>query len=456
MSDQVPTAFPPGFLWGAATAAYQIEGAAHEDGRGESVWDRFCATPGKVRNGDTGDVACDFYHRHAGDVALMRELGLGAFRFSVAWPRVLPEGRGPVNQSGLDFYDRLVDELLESGIEPFLTLFHWDTPQRLEDAGGWPSRATVEAFAEYAEVVAGRLGDRVRYWTTHNEPWVVSWLGHAKGEHAPGRRSEVDAVAAAHHLLLSHGRAVEVIRSLVPAARVGITLVVTPAYPASARPEDEAAAWQVDGEHNRWFLDPVFSGSYPADLAERNEIVAPFVLDGDMRTIAAPLDFLGVNNYTRHIVRAGEEGPLVLRAEGALTGMGWEVFPEGLHRSLCRIADDYAPRAIHVTENGAAYDDTRGHDGSVHDPERVAFLESHLSAVAQALSDGVPVEGYFVWSLLDNFEWARGYGKRFGLVYVDYPTLQRIPKDSFYWYRDFIARQRAVALRSSSAGAAGR
>jgi beta-glucosidase len=448
-----PTAFPADFLWGAATAAYQIEGAAREDGRGESVWDRFAATPGKVRNGGTGDIACDFYRRYPEDVALMRRLGLGAFRFSVAWPRVFPHGRGPLNQAGLDFYDRLVDELLENGVEPFATLFHWDTPQALEDEGGWTNRATVGAFVEYVEAVVGRLGDRVRYWITHNEPWVVAWLGHASGVHAPGRTNEADAVAAAHHLLLSHGRAVEAIRSLVPDARVGIAHLITPAYPASPCSEDEAAAWQIDGEHNRWFLDPVFRGSYPSDLLERNEIVAPLVREGDLATIATPLDFLGVNNYTRDLVSAGDGRPLLLRAEGAHTGMGWEVFPEGLHRLLCRVADEYAPPAIYVTENGAAYEDTRGHDGSVHDPERITFLDAYLDAVAQAVRDGVPVKGYFAWSLLDNFEWAQGYTKRFGLVYVDYPTLQRIPKDSFYWYRDFISSQRT--LPSPSVGPVG-
>jgi beta-glucosidase len=444
MPSDTAAAFPAYFLWGAATAAYQVEGATREDGRGESVWDRFAATPGKVRNGDTGDVACDFYHRHSEDVALMHTLGLGAFRFSVAWPRVLPEGRGRVNEQGLDFYDRLVDELLENGIEPFPTLFHWDTPQVLEDEGGWTNRATVEAFVDYVEAVVARLGDRVLHWITHNEPWCVAWLGHAQGVHAPGRTSEADAVAAAHHLLLSHGRAVRVIRDLAPEAEVGITLLVNPVYPASSRPEDEAAALQLDGEYNRWFLDPVFRGSYPSDLLERNELVAPLVREGDLASIAAPLDFLGVNNYTRDLVSAANGHRHVLHVEGAHTSMGWEVFPEGLYRLLRRVADDYAPPAIYVTENGAAYEDTRGHDGSVHDPERIAFLEAYLGAVARAVSDGVPVKGYFAWSLLDNFEWAEGYAKRFGLVYVDYPTLERIPKDSFSWYRDFIASRRKV------------
>ncbi len=449
-----PTAFPDEFIWGAATASYQIEGAAHEDGRGESVWDRFSATPGKVRNGDSGEVACDFYHRYAGDVALMADLGLDAFRFSVAWPRVLPEGRGRVNQAGLDFYDRLVDELLARDIEPFATLFHWDTPQALEDAGGWPARETAEAFVEYAEIVAARLGDRVRHWMTHNEPWVYAWIGHSWGEHAPGRTSERDAVAAAHHLLLSHGWAVEAIRRAAPGAQVGITLNLSHAYAASDTPEDEAAAWEVDGGTNRWFLDPIFRGAYPADLLERNALAAPFVRDGDLATMAAPIDFLGVNNYFRHVVGAGADGPRLVRdPEAQHTDMGWEVYPDGLHALLIRLAEEYTPPAIYVTENGAAFGDVRVHNGRVHDPERTAYLQSHITAVGRAVAAGVPVKGYFVWSLLDNFEWAYGYAKRFGIVYIDYPTLERVPKDSFYWYRDFIgSRPRQPAPSPVAAG----
>ena len=439
------TSFPPDFVWGAATASYQIEGAAREDGRGESVWDRFCATPGKVRNGDSGDVACDFYHRFRDDVALMRELGLDAFRFSIGWPRVLPNGRGRVNKAGLDFYDRLVDELLAHGIEPFATLFHWDTPQALEDAGGWPARATAEAFVEYAEAVAGRLGDRVRYWITHNEPWVCAWIGHAWGQHAPGRTSESDAVATAHHLLLSHGWAVDAIRRAASDAQVGLTLNLAHAYPASDTPEDEAAAWQVDGEGNRWFLDPIFRGAYPADLLERNELVAPFVRDGDLEAMAAACDFLGINNYFRFLVSGGDGGPRMERnPEADHTDMGWEVYPEGLRRLLVRVAEDYAPPAIYITENGAAFGDVRSHDGRIHDPERTEFIASHIDAVAAAVADGAPVKGYFVWSLLDNFEWAHGYSKRFGVIYIDYPTLERVPKDSFYWYRDSIASRRTA------------
>jgi beta-glucosidase len=418
--------FPPGFVWGAATAAYQIEGAVHEDGRGESIWDRFCATPGKVRAGDTGAVACDFYHRHPGDIELMKKLGLDAFRFSIAWPRILPAGRGATNEPGLDFYDRLVDDLLAAEITPFPTLYHWDLPQALEDAGGWTSRATAEAFVEYTEVVVRRLGDRIGSWTTHNEPWVAAWLGYGWGTHAPGRTSEQDAVDAAHHLLLSHGWAVEAIRREVPEAKVGIVLNLEHVDPATESDADVEAAAEMDARANRWFLDPIFRGSYP------DAGLAPPVRDGDLAAIAAPIDFLGVNNYFRFVVR---EGPEVVEVPGAArTAMGWEVHPDSLHRLLVRVANDYAPASIYITENGAAFDDVRVHDGSVHDVERTEFLESYTDAVARAIEDGVPVDGYFVWSLLDNFEWAFGYSKRFGIVYVDYPTLERVPKDSFHWY----------------------
>ncbi|HET7128260.1 MAG TPA: GH1 family beta-glucosidase [Gaiellaceae bacterium] len=440
------SAFPADFVWGAATASYQIEGAATEDGRGESVWDRFCATPGKVRNGDNGAVACDFYHRYPDDIALMRELGIDAFRFSIAWPRIIPGGRGPVNAKGLDFYDRLVDELLGNGITPYVTLFHWDTPQPIEDEGGWPVRGTVDAFGAYVEAVAGRLGDRVSHWITHNEPWVVAWVGHGWGHHAPGRTSEADALATAHHLLLSHGRAVQVLRELSPQSEVGITLNLDFAYAAGGGDGDEAAASWVDGFHNRWFLDPIFNGTYPQDIVDAWRDVLPDIEDGDLETIAAPIDFLGVNNYTSPLVAADTDGSrsrIVRRADVDRTDMGWEVVPDGLRDMLLRLARDYSPKAIYVTENGAAYPDVRSHDGSVDDPERQAYFEGYIGAAAEACASGVPLKGYFAWSLLDNFEWAWGYWKRFGLVYVDYATLERVPKGSFYWYRDLIAAQRA-------------
>ena len=440
------TTFPPGFLWGTATSAFQIEGATREDGRSESIWDRFCATPGKVRAGDTGQLACDFYHRYADDIALVRELGLDAFRFSVAWPRVLPDGRGRVNEAGLDFYDRLVDELLAAGVRPFVNLYHWDLPQVLEDEGGWPVRSTAEAFAEYAAVVAARLGDRVQDWITHNEPFCTSWLGYGLGVHAPGRTSPADALAASHHALLGHGWAVEALRSAAPDAEVGIVLDSWPVHPASGSPEDAAAAFAADGVSNRWFFDPVLRGSYPLDVLERFADAAPPIHDGDLDTISTPLDFLGVNNYSRRVVRAGKDGAAVdVPPSGELTDMGWEVYPPGLAEVLLRLHEEYDSPPLYVTENGAAYADVRTHDGSVHDVERIDYLRRYLGAVGDALEAGAPVRGYFVWSLLDNFEWALGYAKRFGIVYVDYPTQERVPKDSYRWLRDVIAAGRAAA-----------
>jgi beta-glucosidase len=446
MTTDLPLQFPADFVWGTASAAYQIEGAADEDGRSESIWDRFSATPGKVRNGESGAIACDFYHRYPGDIALMRELGTDAFRLSIAWPRVVPDGRGRVNQQGLDFYDRLVDALLAAGIRPFVTFYHWDLPQVLEDEGGWPARSTVDAFCEYVSAVAERLGDRVGHWITHNEPWVASWVGYGWGKHAPGRTSEADALAAAHHLLLSHGRAVEILRGASPDSQVGITLDLHPVYAASDDPADVAAARHVDGFHNRWFLDPVFHGSYPEDMLEYFGPNVPLVEEGDLEAIRAPIDFLGVNNYSRNLVRANPNGgkPIHVRdPESQYTDMDWEVYPDGLHDLLVRISKDYGPPALYITENGAAFPDVRGHDGTVRDPERREFLERHVAAVGRAVEAGAPVKGYFVWTLLDNFEWGWGYWKRFGIVYVDFPTQERVPKESFHWYRDFIAAQRA-------------
>ena len=454
MSDDLSPAFPRDFVWGAATASYQIEGAANEDGRGESVWDRFAATPGKVRNGDSGAIACDFYHRYSDDIRLMGELGIDAFRFSIAWPRVLPEGRGRVNEKGLDFYDRLVDELLDNGITPFATLFHWDTPQVLDEEGGWPSRGIIEPFCEYVEAVSARLGDRIQHWITHNEPWVVAWIGHGWGHHAPGRTSDNEALATAHHLMLSHGRAVEILRRNAPGAAVGITLNLDYVYAASNDPADGAAVRWVDGLHNRWFLDPIFKGHYPEDMLEAWAENMPEIHDGDLETISTPIDFLGVNNYTSPLVAAGADGgrsQIVRRNDVDRTDMGWEVVPDGLHDLLVRVDREYGPQAIYVTENGAAYADVRGHDGHVDDTERQAYLAAYIDAAGRAIADGVPLRGYFTWSLLDNFEWAWGYWKRFGLVYIDYATLERVPKGSFYWYRDYIASQRKRAGAEAAA-----
>jgi beta-glucosidase len=438
--------FPTDFVWGAATSAYQVEGAVSEGGRGESIWDRFAAAPDAITNSDTGGVACDSYHRYAEDIGLLRELGLDAFRFSIAWPRILPNGRGPVNPAGLDFYDRLVDELLASDVDPYVTLYHWDLPQTLEDRGGWPVRDTVEAFTEYAEVVASRLGDRVRNWITQNEPWVVSWLGYGLGVHAPGRASEKDALAAAHHVLLAHGRAAEVLRRESPGANVGVTIDLVPMYPLTDAEADIDAAWRSDGFRNRWFLDPVLGRGYPQDMLEQYASILPTIEDGDMQTIAAPLDFLGVNYYTRNVVRAGASAtaPTHVETAGAEhTEMGWEIYPHGLTDLLVRLRREYELPDLFITENGAAFADSR-QNGSVPDPQRVSYLERHLGALADAIGQGVPVRGYFVWSLLDNFEWAFGYSKRFGIVYVDFDTLERVPKASYAWYRDFIAAHRGA------------
>ena len=437
--------FPDSFVWGAATASYQIEGAIHEGGRGESIWDRFCATPGKVVNGDDGSVACDFYHRYPDDIRLMQDLGIESFRFSIAWPRVIPTGSGAVNQEGLDFYDRLVDALLAAEIDPCVTLYHWDLPAVLEDAGGWPDRAIIEPFVEYTAAVAERLGDRVKRWITHNEPWVVGWLGYGTGEHAPGHRNRRAALAASHNLLVSHGLAVDVLRELVPDAEVGITLNLHEIMAASEAPEDVAAARYVDGYHNRWYLDPIFRGAYPQDMLDVYAEDVPEILDGDFALMTRPTDFLGINYYTRHVIAAGPtltEPRYVLDGFAAVTDMNWEVYPSGLRDLLVRLHEEYAPGAIHITENGAAYPDVQRHDGSVPDPERVAYVEGHIDAMGQALADGVPLTAYYVWSLLDNFEWAWGYSRRFGIVHVDYPTLERTPKTSFETYRDRIAAQR--------------
>jgi beta-glucosidase len=334
-----------------------------------------------------------------------------------------------------------------------VNLFHWDLPQKLEDAGGWPERATAEAFASYAAVVAQRLGDRVKDWITHNEPFCTSWLGYGMGAHAPGRKSVRDALAASHHALLAHGWAVEAIRRASPDAEVGIVVDPWPIHPASDDPADVAAAWAEDGVRNRWFFDPLLRGAYPEDVLERFEAEAPPIRDGDLATISVPLDFLGVNNYSRRIVRAGLNGTAidVPAPSGELTDMGWEVYPDALHESLVRMHREYGVESIYITENGAAFADVRSHDGRIHDVERIAFLDGYLDAIERARAEGVPVRGYFVWSLLDNFEWSLGYSKRFGLVYVDYPTLERVPKDSFYWYRDLIGSGR-MQRRSVAAG----
>jgi beta-glucosidase len=442
--------FPEGFVWGAATAAYQIEGAVREDGRGESIWDRFSHTPGKTLNGDTGDVAIDHYHRWRSDINIMSELGLGTYRLSTAWPRILPAGRGQVNQKGLDFYDRLVDGLLEHNITPWITLYHWDLPQVLEDEGGWRNRATVEAFAQYTDVITRRLGDRVQNWITINEPWVISFLGHFLGIHAPGIRDLKASVSAAHMVLLAHGRAVEVVRNNVPGAKVGITVNLAPVYPDGDSEEDENAARILDGKLNRWFLDPVFRGKYPEDIVSELGDAALEPEGDDLAIISRPTDFLGINYYTPFYARHDPSSPMGLNMadrEGEHTAMGWLVQPESLGELLVRVHDDYKPAEIYITENGAAYDDPSPVDGRVSDPRRLTYIHDHLLAALRTIDEDVPFKGYFVWSLFDNYEWAEGYSKRFGVTYVDYATQERTIKDSGRWYAEVTRSNSLLPVR---------
>jgi beta-glucosidase len=435
-------------VWGAATAAYQIEGAWGVGGKGESIWDRFSHTPGKIDNGDTGDVACDHYHRWPEDIELMKALGLKAYRFSISWPRVLPKGLGEVNQAGLDFYNRLVDGFLEAGIEPYITLYHWDLPQQLQDEGGWPVRMIVHTFTEFADVVSRSLGDRVKNWITLNEPHVSAFIGYQEGRHAPGHKDLHEAIAASHHLLLSHGRAVPIIRANSPDSQIGMALNVSPAVPASPSLADRQAAYFHDGRVNRWFFDPLAGRGYPYDIRKAYKTDMDIVQPGDLDEIAAPLDFIGINYYFREIYRSKavleeENLPRVVFHTGETTEMGWEVYAEGIYDILGRLHFDYGFPAIYITENGAAFKDSVNTDGQVEDPERLSYIKRHLKQVQRAIECGIPVKGYFAWSLLDNFEWAFGFSKRFGLIYVDYETQQRIPKASAKWYAHMI-RENAI------------
>jgi beta-glucosidase len=434
---------------GAATAAYQIEGAVRSDGRGESIWDRFAHTPGRVARDENGDVACDHYHRWRHDLDLMAELGIETYRFSIAWPRVVPDGEGKVNGAGLRFYRELAEGLRERGIEPVATLYHWDLPQALQERGGWARRETAELFAEYASLVAAELGDVVSEWITLNEPWVIAFQGHAHGTKAPGLRDWPTALAAGHHALLAHGLGVRAVRASAPAARVGITLNLAPVEPEGNGEADRLAAERMDGHLNRWFLDAVLRGRYPDDLLdlyERRCGRLDCIESGDLSLVAAPTEFLGVNYYAPMRVRADSgAGPLELSQAPPgphTTAMGWEVDPDGLFRVLARVHDDYGDLPIAITENGAAYADPPAANGRVGDPQRTAYLESHLAALRRAVDHGVRVERYFVWSLLDNFEWELGYDQRFGIVHVDFETQRRTPKDSALWYRDYIERAR--------------
>ncbi|GHG69975.1 GH1 family beta-glucosidase [Streptomyces griseocarneus] len=450
--------FPPGFLWGAATAAYQVEGAAREDGRTPSIWDTFSRTPGRVLGGDTGDTATGHYHRRQEDVRLMAELGLGAYRFSVSWPRVQPTGRGPASRRGLDFYRALIDDLLARGIQPMLTLYHWDLPQELEDAGGWPARETAHRFADYALLVGEALGDRVGLWTTLNEPWCSAFLGYAAGVHAPGRTDDEAALRAAHHLNLAHGLGAGALRSVLPAgATLSVALNTAAVRARTPAPGDLDAQRRVDALATRIFTEPMLRGAYPDDLLRDTEPITDwsFVRDGDTDIIGHPLDALGINYYAPTVVSAATDnrparsdghgaagrspwpgaGRVAFhRPPGKRTAMDWAVDPTGLYDLLMRFTREAPGLPLIITENGAAYDDKPDADGAVHDPERIAYLHAHLDAVLRALGDGADVRGYFLWSLLDNFEWAYGYSKRFGAVYVDYATLARTPKSSAHWY----------------------
>jgi len=452
-----PVTFPPAFLWGAATSAYQIEGAVREDGRTPSIWDTFSHTPGRTAGGEHGDIAVDHYHRYRDDVALMADLGLGAYRFSVSWSRVQPTGRGPAVQRGLDFYRRLVDELLSKGIKPAITLYHWDLPQELEDAGGWPERETALRFAEYAQIVGEALGDRVEQWITLNEPWCSAFLGYGSGVHAPGRTDPAAALRAAHHLNLAHGLGTSALRSVMPSRNsVAVSLNSCPVRPVSQDPADLDAARRIDDLANGVFHGPMLHGAYPETLlaATRSVTDWSFNLDGDVRTIHQPLDALGLNYYTPALVSAAQapDGPRAdghgasayspwpgaddiafHQTPGERTEMGWTIDPTGLHDLIMRYTREAPGLPLYITENGAAYDDVVD-DGEVHDAERTAYVRDHLAVALQARADGLDVRGYFLWSLMDNFEWAYGYDKRFGAVYVDYETQERIPKSSALWY----------------------
>ena len=445
------TEFPTSFLWGAATSAYQIEGSPLADGAGPSIWHRFVRTPGLTKDGDTGDVACDHYRRMADDVALMKRLGLTAYRFSIAWARILPEGRGAVNERGVGFYDRLVDTLLESGIEPMATLFHWDLPAALDDRGGWLNPDVADWFADYASVAFRRLDDRVKLWATLNEPWVVTDGGYLHGALAPGHKNRFEAPIASHHLLRSHAKAVQAYRAL-GRHRVGLVVNIEPKYPASTTPADLAATRRAEAYMNRQYLEPVFHGRYPEEMKEIFGEAWPDWPQQDFELIRQPIDFLGINYYTRNVVRHEETSWLlkavpVRQTQATYTETGWEVFPRGLTDTLVWIRSRYGDIPQYVTENGAAfYDPPAAPSGRVADPLRIDYYRSHLRAVRAAIEQGVDVRGYFAWSLLDNLEWSLGYSKRFGLVHVNFETLERTPKDSAKFYADVVASRGAALI----------
>jgi beta-glucosidase len=434
--------FPPGFVWGVATSSFQIEGAATEDGKGPSIWDEFCRVPGAIADASTGDVACDHYHRWTEDLDLIASLGVDAYRFSVSWPRVRPGGSGDWNEKGLHFYERLIDGLIERGIKPYLTLNHWDLPSELQAAGGWAHRDTVHRFVEYAVGMAKRVGDRVASITTHNEPWVMAMLGHETGSFAPGIKDRATAMQVSHHLLLSHGLALQAMRAQGCTAQLGIVLNVSPVQPATDSVADLKKAQLEDGRLVRWYMDPLFKSAYPQDVMNFLGADVPRIEAGDMAAIATPMDFLGINYYSRSVVSAIEDGKVHDSGYG-VTDMGWEIYPRGLTEVLLRLQRDYGVPPLYVTENGGAFKDQLVR-GQVHDAERTDYIARHIDAVGDAIRQGVRMSGYMVWSLLDNFEWALGYEKRFGIVHVDYESQRRTPKASALWYRDFLCRQKAL------------
>jgi beta-glucosidase len=432
--------FPPGFTWGVATSAFQIEGASGADGKGPSIWDTFCGNPANIKDGSNGDVACDHYHRYRDDVALMSSLGVDAYRFSMSWPRVQPAGKGAWNEAGFDFYARLLDALEEQGIAAHLTLYHWDLPQALQDEGGWLARDTAHRFAEYAHEVARRFGDRLATIATHNEPWCTANLGYGNAQFAPGVADAKQAIQVSHHLLLSHGLAMQAMRAAAPRARLGIVLNQWTADPATDSEADRALAELEYARSVQWFMDPICKGRYPELALRAHGANAPVVREGDLEAIHQPLDFLGVNYYFRAFCSA-ENPPREPARELGVTDMGWEIYPQGLTELLVKLKGEYDLPPVYITENGMANVDEVA-DGRVDDRARIEFVARHLAALQAAMAQGVDVRGYFLWSLLDNFEWNSGYSKRFGIVYVDYANQRRTPKASALWYRDFIAGQR--------------
>jgi beta-glucosidase len=431
--------FPDGFLWGVASSAYQVEGAWNEDGKGESTWDRFSHTPGNIMNGDTGDVACDHYHRYTEDLALMKELGVEAYRFSISWSRVLPNGKGDANRAGLNFYRRLVDELLEEGIEPWVCLHHFDLPQALQDERGWANRNIIQYFADYAELMARELGDMVKRWVILNEPRCIAWLGHLTGIHAPGTKNLELALKVSHNLQLAQGKAIQTLRNVNQNFQIGTVIDLNTVHPISDNEKDREAASRLDQFQNRWYIDPIFKGEYPP-LAGKIGLKPN---QEDMELIKQPLDFLGVNYYTRLLAAYDFSDPVMQAKEvqknTPTTEKGWEIYPNGLYEVLMRLRTDYGNPMLYVTENGAAFEDNVIKDGKIQDDDRIAFLRDHIVAAHRAIKDGVRLGGYFVWTIIDNFEWSEGYSKRFGLVHTDYQTMKRTPKKSFYWYKQVIA-----------------